>query len=212
MNKTYNSPDLNAPRNRSKLKDFLAYPKDDFYGFFSRLKEQNPQLTKYSNKEIAGCIKEYNKQMAHEVATSRYGVKLPEGLGAVVTGLCTPTEFTIRHNIDYATSMRLGVAVPYRNHHTNDYVAKIYYINDIPRCRFTNHRIWAFKPVRALSRAVSAIMKGEAASGKYIVFKKSLPVSSLFDKRWNIKSIRRKAKQQEAIDKWLANYDEFSID
>ncbi|MCF8450215.1 MAG: hypothetical protein K9G49_10135 [Taibaiella sp.] len=212
MDKTFNKPDLNAPRNRSKVKDFIAYPKKDIYGFFSRLKEQNPQLMKYSNKEMAGWIQEYGKQMAHEVATNRYGVKLPEGLGVVITGLCKPTEHTANNNIDYATSKKLGVIVPFRNSHTNDYLVKINYTNNIPRCRFTNHQLWKFKPVRVLSRAVSTVMKGEAPSSKYMTFTKELPVCGLFDKTAIARAAKRKVKEQEAMVKAMAEYDEFAFE
>lgn len=216
MKKTYKEPNLNSPRERNMPKDYLSYPQKDPAGFFDKIKQQHPQLQKYTNKEIAGWIQEYNKQMATEVATSRKGLLLPEGLGAVVTGLCKPTSKTASYNIDYRTSGRIGIAVPYRNHHTNDYLAKISYTNNIPRCRFTNHQIWTFKPVRALSRAVSAMMKNEAAYNRYIVFTKEIPVSGLFNKTWNSKSIRRQVKkqekEQEARLKAMAEYDEFSFD
>lgn len=212
MKKTYKSPDLHAPRNRLHVKDFTAYPTKDIHGFFARLKEQYPQLQKYSNKEIAGWIKEYGKQMAHEVATNRYGVKLPEGLGVVITGLCKPTEHTANNNIDYATSKKLGVLVPFRNNHTNDYLVKINYTNNIPRCRFTNHHLWTFKPVRVLSRAVSAVMKGDAPSSKYMTFTKELPVSGLFDKTLIARAARKKVKEQEARVKAMAEYDEFAFE
>ncbi len=208
----YKPPDLHAPRSRDKLLDFLAYPAKDPYGFFDRMKQQHPQLEKYSNKQIAGWILVYNKQMAQEVASSRYGVKLPEGLGAVVTGLSEPTEKTASYNIDYATSKRLGMEVTYRNSHTDGYVAKIYYTNNIPGCKFTGHHLWSFKPVRALSRAVSAIMKDEANWKRYIVFTKRFPVAALFNKHWMNKSTRKKVKEQEARAKMLAEYDEFSFD
>jgi hypothetical protein len=210
------APDLHSPRNRDKIKDYIAYPDKDPYKFFARLKVQYPQLQQYTNRQISDWIHDYNKQMANEVASNRYGVKLPERLGAVVTGLCKPTQRTASFNIDYSTSGRLGTAVPHRNGNTNGYLAKVYYTNDIPRCRFQGHRQWIFKPVRALSRAVSAIMKEEATYSRYIVFTGQLPVSALFNKRWNIKSISRRVKkqkkEQEAWIKAMAEYDELRFD
>jgi hypothetical protein len=207
--KQFAAPDLHAPRNRDTPKDVLSYPAKDPHGFFCRLKEQHPQLQKYSNKQIADWIAEYNKQLATDVATNRDGVKLPEGLGAVVTGLSKPPERTTSYNTDYNTSITRCAAVTHRNGHTNGYLAKIYYINNIPRCRFTNHKLWSFKPVRAFSRAVATIMKSDAGYKNYIVFTKTFSVSSLFDKNSMKKTTNRRVREQETRNRWVAEYDEF---
>ena len=65
--KEYIAPDLHAPRHRIKTHDYLAYPEKDVYGFFATMKAQNPNLAKYSNRDIANWIKEYNRALAQEV-------------------------------------------------------------------------------------------------------------------------------------------------
>lgn len=207
----YKAPNLHAPRTRDIARDFLSYPAKDYYGFFARLKEQHPQLAKYSNQKIALWITAYNKAMAKAVVENRDGVQLPERIGYVVTGICKPTPTTASNNIDFAASKRLGANVHYRNAHTNGYIAKIYYTNNVPRCRFTNHNLWTFKPVRALTRAVSAVMKENAGYTKYPRFTKKYTVSAYYDKTKLARCAKRKEKLQKARAKKLAEYDVFYI-
>jgi hypothetical protein len=208
--KSYVGPNLHAERKRQKIKDFLGYTDKDLYGFFTRLKQQNPQLEKYSNREIAGWIHEAGKLMAGEVVTQRRGVMLP-GLGAVVTGICKPTKKTAMHNLDYQMSQKLGVEFFHRNAHTDGHVGKIYYTNNIPRCKFKNHQQWTFKPCRALSRAVSAAMKIEGNYRNYIRFSKQLPVHKIFSKDKRRKANWRHVKAEKERLSLLAEYNEFDF-
>lgn len=109
----FKSPDLHAPRNRKPAVNLLAYPNNDPYGFFAKMKKDHPDLRQFTNREIAGWLKNYLTLLAHEVIDNRHGVRLPGGLGAVIVGLTKPAENTARYNIDFATSKRLGLQVPY---------------------------------------------------------------------------------------------------
>jgi len=208
--KKFNNPDLHAPRCREMIKDILSYPNYDPYRYFARMKEQYPQMKQYSNRQIALWIEDYNKQMAHEVASSRNGVMLPEGLGYVVVGNCKLTEVTAKHNIDYAASSKYGVIINHSNYHCEGYVATIQYYNNIPRQRFKNHELYDFKPCRALSRAVSAEFK----AGKYnhfIPLSKWSRVANRFHKfKFRKPSWREKKIERERKEAW-ANYDEFAV-
>ena len=218
MEWTYKKPDLHVPRNRPKPVDILAYPQKDPYGFFAKLKKRHPNLEIYTNREIAILIEECNKLMADEVATSWDGVMLPEGLGFVITGLSKLPERIACNNIDYATSNELGIKVPYQNHHSNGYVAKVMYTNNIPGHRFINHGLWTFKPCRNLQRAVSAEMKN-GRSNWHKIFTKYFTVTSLFRKQkvpkpsWRtIKKEREYKKMLEDRANMLAGHDEFKFD
>jgi hypothetical protein len=212
MHKPFKKPDLHAPRKRQQVKDFLAYPHKDPYGFFARLKQQNPQLEKYTNKEIGGWITSFNKQMADDVANTRHGVTLPQGLGKVLTGICKPTEVTASNNIDYATSQKLGFQVRYRNGNTDGFLAKIYYINNMPRCRFKKYYQCRFKPCRALSRAVSKVMKTDTGYKQYIHFTQRASVAGMFNKTKRQRPDWRKRKLEALEALSNSNYDEFCFD
>gem|GEM_PF-2156030 len=212
MNKHFNKPNLNAPRHRDQAKDFLAYPNKDPYGFFARLKQQNPELEKYSNREIGGWITAFNKQMADEVANTRHGVILPQGLGKVQTGVCKPTEVTASNNIDYAASQKLGFQVHYSNSHTDGFLAKISYFNNMPRCRFKKYYQCRFKPCRALSRAVSKVMNTDTGYKQYFPFSQRVSATGVFNKTKRQRPDWRKRKQEALEALSNSNYDEFSFD
>ena len=207
----YKKPDLHAPRNRNKVKDFLAYPAKDTHGFFARLKDQHPDLRKYTNREIAVLIEECNKLMAHEVATSWDGVILPEGLGCVVVGAVRISQDAARHNIDYNASKKTGQIVTHRNDHTDGYVAVIKYTNDIPRQKFINHKQWTFKPCRKLKREVAAEFK-KGNFNRYRHFSKWYRASDVFRKRKTHKPTLSEVKAENERIKQLQAYDEFSFD
>lgn len=175
-------PNLNAPRNRDMPVDFLNYPARDLTGFFSRMKAQHPQLSSYSNRDLAKCIELYNESLAHEVVNSGWeGVRLPEDLGFVIVSASKVPIETATKNIDFNTSRQLGVCVPYQNFHSSGFVAKINYFNNIPWHRFKNHHQWKFKPCRKLQRAVSEAFKiGRQNYFKH--FSKTFPISALFRK------------------------------
>ena len=212
MNKPYKKPDLHAPRNRKQVKDFLSRPDKDPFKFFARLKQQNPELKKYTNKEIGGWIMAFNKQMADEVANTRHGVILPQGLGKVQTGVCKPTEVTAANNIDYATSQKLGFQVHYSNSHTDGFLAKIRYFNNMPRCRFKKYHKWRFKPCRALKKAVSTVMKKDTGYKQYFPFSQRVSATGVFNKTKRQRPDWRKRKQEALEALSNSNYDEFCFD
>lgn len=201
--KQFIAPDLHAPRRRVKAIDLLAYPEKDKHGFFAALKTQHPNLQVYTNREIANWIKECNRAFAQEVVSNRQGVKLPEGLGGVVTGLCKLTAKTANNNIDYITSKRLGVVIPHRNLHTDGYTAKVYHVSKITRCKF--------KPCRSLSRAVSSAVKAEGSCSRYIVFPTKQHATELFHKPKISRPSRKEVRNEESKKRLLDSHDEFGM-
>ena len=179
MERAYKKPDLHAPRNRDRVKDFLAYPEKDPYGFFARMKSQHPELAKYNNRAIGKFIEEYNSSLVTEAINNSWGgVALPENLGTIIVSACSVPAEIAKRNIDFNASNRLGIAVPYNNMHSDRYVAKINYVNNIRWHRFKNHELWKFKPCRNFQRSVAAAFK----DGKHNWFKQ-------FTKRFRLSDI-----------------------
>ena len=198
--KPFKQPDLHAPRHRTKAIDFLAYPNKDTHGFFVKLKKQHPQMEQYSNREIAGWIKVYSKQMALEVVNNRNGATLPGGLGGVVTAVSRPSEMTCSHNVDFKTSKELGFEVHYSNDTSEGMLAKIYYTNKVSRCKLKNYRV-TFEPCRNVKREVAAIMKTERGYNKYWFSSPQSPVTNLFQKVKPPKQTwRNKLKEKEELE------------
>jgi len=209
--KPFKTPDLHAPRNRKKAINYLAYPNKDPFGFFAEMKQKHPDLRQFTNKEIAGWLKAYLKSFAQEVIDSRRGIKLPGGLGAVMIGLSKPTMKTAGHNIDFGMSRRLGIQVPYLNHHTDGYLAKIYYYNNIPWDRLDIHHLIRFEPCRNLKRAVAAEMKGDGYR-RYMFFGSNMTLRDLFRERKMPRADKLHMNKQADDRVALALYDEFRFD
>ena len=207
MKRPYKKPDLHAPRNRNIPPDYLAYPKEDRHGYFTRLKQQYPHMAKYSNSQIAGWIEDYNKQMAHEIVTNPKGLILPEGLGFIVVTARVIPKGIANNNIDFAASNKAGVVVTHNNYHSAQYVADIKYTNNIRRYKFTNHQYWTFKPIRALKRAVSSEFK-RGQIFKYLLYTKWHRISDIFHKHKAPRPDWRAIKREN----FLKTYDEFAFD
>src|SRR4029078_6608587 len=114
----YRKPNLKAPRFGKKKFDILNSLNKDFY---KALKSRYPEFNKYSNYQISKFIETFNKRIAQEVIDNRNGVRLPEGLGFVIAGICKISKKTAENNIDYGTSNKLGVAVRHINTHSEQY-------------------------------------------------------------------------------------------
>jgi hypothetical protein len=209
--KQFKGPDLQAKRKREMPPDFLSHPKKDLHGFFARLKQQHPQLVKYSNREIAGWINQYNEALADQVVKDSWnGVMLPEDLGHVIVSACKVPEETALRNIDFNASKHYGVVLHHGNIHSNGYVAKINYFNDIPWHRFKNHHLWTFKPCRKLQRAVAAEFK-KGKKNWYRIFTKWSRISYLFHKRKPPKPSWRELKAEKERNKIMDGYNELDF-
>ena len=216
--KPFKGPDLHAPRKRTKTKKIITYPQKDPDGFFAATKKQYPSLAEFTNQQLAGIMKVITNILADEVVTNRHGVKLPGGLGAVVTGTYKPTEKTADYNIDFKTSKELGIQVHYMNWHTYGYMAKIYYTASTYGCKLKSYRV-TFKPCRKLQREIAAVMKTDGGFKRYYPSSSTWPITYSFRKRdplkrtWRQKKAEKEEKKRlEEYRKFLEDYDEFRFD
>lgn len=196
--------DPHAPRFTAKKFDILNAENKEFY---ASMKEQYPELRKYDNTEIARIVEFFNNIVAQEVVDNRNGVRLSDGLGIVVAGACRVSKETAEQNLDQYKSQQLGVPVAHNNLHSDCYVAKVKYSNDLDRHMFENHDLWMFDASRPLARAVSAQFKN-GNHKNYIVFTTRQHISHLFRKqkigKENPYSVSKKKQ-------CLENHDEFAF-
>lgn len=204
-NSHYRIADPHSPRFLKKRFDILNSTNRAFY---SGMKKQCPDLVKYHNSDIAKCIEIFNKRIAQEVTSNRNGVRLSDGLGIIVAGACKVSRETSRNNIDHAASALLNTPVMHQNLHSNGYVFKIKYSNDLDKHMFDNHNMWCFEPDRPFSRKMSAIFKTENGWKNYIVFTTRQHIAHLFRKQ---KIPKESVISFENKKKRLEEYDEFAI-
>lgn len=204
MERQFRVADPRAPRFLRKKFDILNATNKEFY---TALKEQHPELSKYPDNEIARFIEFFNNVIAQEVVDNRNGVHLPNGLGIIVAGACKISLETSKTNTDYKTSAEVGQHVAHSNLHSDTYIAKVKYSNALDRHMFENNDLWMFDPCRALARAVSAQFKN-GNHRNYITFTTRQHIAHLFRKQKIAKENPRAvyAKKQQ-----LDNYDEFAF-
>lgn len=203
--------DPHAPRHRIKAFDVLNSANRRFY---KGMKKQYPELLKYSNADIARCVKLFNVTIANEVHDNRNGVRLTDGLGIIVAGACRVAQDIIdkkvpNTNIDHKKSEELGVPVTHHNMHSDVYIAKIKYSNEMDKHMFQNHDMWMFDACRNLSRSVSAEFKA-GNHGRYIMFNTYEHIAHLF-KKPKIERDRNNDKKQAYKQQKLEEYDEFAF-
>lgn len=197
--------DPRAPRFIKEKYDPL---KETNTSFFKRLKKAHPELKKYSNREIGRYIKAVNLRVSKEVIENRNGVRLPEGLGIIVAGACKLNNDSLKKNIDYATSQKLGKIVYYQNQSSDQFIAKIKYSNEMDKHMFDNHEMWCFDACRPLCAALSKEFKKESGYKKYIVFTSKQSIAHLFRKT-KIQKVNKVGQELTKIN--LAAHNEFDI-
>lgn len=175
--------------------------------FYRDLKKQHPELSKYRNSDIGKCIKLCNIAISNEVVFNRNGVRLLDGLGIVVAGACKVSDKLAENNINVEVRTQTGVEVPHNNLHSDGYVAKVKYSNDVDKHMFQNHEFWSFDPCRKLARAVSEEFK-KGNHLNYIVFSTYSHISHIF-RREKIKKDDGRAEERKT-DR-LNQYDEFAF-
>ena len=146
MRKSFNKPNLKAPRYRKKVHHIIN---EDFY---KRFYKKYPEYKEKKKSEIYNIVKTFNTNVCQEVINNRDGVELPESLGWLFIGTCKATH---RGNVDLGKSIKYGIKVSNKNWETDGKVAKIFYSNYAPKYKYKHREYWGFKPCRSFKRLVS---------------------------------------------------------
>jgi len=159
----YVPKDPRAPHYRRECLDILNlyyYENGNVYKadrtFYKQLKEQYPDLRKYSDKQILDFIVAFNKMLAKTIVGYRDGVTLPSNVGLFM--VCTLGKRN--EAIDHHSSEKAGKVIHYRNDHSEGYGGGVYYSTTQPKTElaaptrlFENCKYWGFipdKPFRQL--------------------------------------------------------------
>ena len=146
MEKSFNKPDLKAPRYRKKVHRLVN--KD----FCKRFYKKYPEYKHREMQDINKTIRNFNKLVCQEVIDNRDGVELPEGLGWLFIGTCKSKN---KNNIDLGKSIKYGIKVKNKNWETDGKLAKIFYSNYAPRHKYKHREYWGFEACRVFKRQVS---------------------------------------------------------
>lgn len=137
---TFNKPNLNAPRFRSKCATILTND------LFLEFKKKFPEYAELDLKQFKQVVMGFNGAMVEGIRDNRDGVELPEGLGYVFMGTCPKASTKDgKRNIDFKKSQELGIVVTHQNWESNNKLLKIFYSNLKTRYKLANREIWSFR-------------------------------------------------------------------
>lgn len=191
--KTYNKPDLNAPRFRPEKLGILNRH------FCAELRKTHPELKDLTDAQIKKVITTYNGAIWDHAVNNRDGIELDEQLGFIFIGSC-PRK---KSNVDFEKSAEHGMVLQHRNWDSDDFLAKIFYTNYETKYRFEFHEMWGFEAHRDFRRTVPLVYPKQW--NIYVRVDNMLRASRLFRKQ----SVRHKMKN--ITQKALEDYDPFDM-
>lgn len=192
MPKTFNKPNLKAPRHHREALNILKPP------FFRLLKKKYPQFKPYTASQLRAVIWQSNIALYKTIIEHRDGVELPESLGNVFIGSCPKA---ISPNADIKCSVDHGQLIEHRNFESDMFFAKIFYTNYERKYSFKFNDLWAFKGCRNFGREVSRTYP--KTWKKYIQVDHTLKISRLY------RTEKRRLSVNIKTAIFLENYNEF---
>jgi len=170
MINNFRKPDLNAPRYREKRLGLLNIE------VIRKFKDKYPHYENIDNDKLKDIIKLYNNRLWKGVIENRDGVELPDSLGYLFIGTCSPSKTV---NTNYALSKEYGKVLQNKNWETDGNIGKIFYTNWSTKYRFKNREFWRFKACRKFKRSVAKAYPDNW--NKYRVMKNKYRIAHLFN-------------------------------
>ena len=176
------------------------------HGFYKKLKEQYPNLLKYTNRQIADCIKGFNLHLRDTALVYKDGIQLPAQMGRII--VCTMGKRTI--GIDRKRSNEVGYRVYYRNDTTEGYGVGLYYTGyhmkeykSQPIRMFANCEFWAMYPSNEFKTLMSKAYKKDWKH--FWMIPKSRHISDMTD------SYQKQLKTKKIVKQIKDKYSEFDF-
>ena len=192
--KEFKKPDLNAPRFRNKSMSILNS------SLLKEFKKKYPEYKDLNILEFKKIIGTFNSNITKGIIENRNGVELPEGLGYIFMGTCSPAK---KNNINYKKSEIQGFSTKHHNWDSDNKLLKIFYTNQNTKYPFKNKQVWAFKAVKIFRKAASEAYKKNWT--KYIEVAPTEKIMNMFDRH------RKKTNIQNLKPVIPENYDEFKL-
>ena len=180
MTKIFKSPNLNGPRFRQKRLSFLNKK------LFEEFKNKYPKYGAISNEKLKKIIRLYNKNLWRGVIKYRDGVELPDSLGYLFIGTCSPAKYN-NTNINYAKSAQYGKMLTNNNWDTDGNIGKIFYTNASTKYKFKNRELWKFEACREFKRSVAA--EYPKNWNKYKIIQNKYQIAHLYQNKLDSKEL-----------------------
>jgi hypothetical protein len=195
MNKVFKKPDVKAPRFRQKSVHVLNAK------LYKRFKKKFPEHD-ISYADFKNIINTYNVKLGEGIIEYRDGVELPESLGYIFIGSCSP--MMTRPNIDYKKSAQYGILTTHKNWNSDNRLMKIFFTNYLVKYKVKNKQIWMFSGNREFKRKASQQYSEDW--NKYIKVDSKQKVSTVFKE--NIHRLHEKLKVNKIASE---GYNEFDL-
>ena len=195
MNRTFRKPDVKAPRFREKSVHVLGVKA------YKRFRKKFPEHD-ITYAEFKTIVNTYNTKLGEGIIEYRDGVELPESLGYVFIGSCSP--MVRRPNIDFKKSVQYGILTTHKNWNSDNRLMKIFFTNNLVKYKIKNKQIWAFAPNREFKRKASQNYVDEWM--KYIKVDSRKKVSTVFKEK--IHTMHEKFKANKIASE---GYNEFDL-
>jgi hypothetical protein len=192
--KEFKKPDVKAPRFRPEVYNVLNTE------FFDLFRKKYPRFKSLDNIQLKKIIKTFNRTVFQTVIDTRDGVELPDALGWLFIGTCEQSK---KQNINFAKSVKYGVAVSNNNWDTDGKLAKIFYSNLAPKHRIKNREFWGFTGCRDFKRTVA-----KTYPENWNMYVRVDPLSKL---EAIYRSVQYKDVLKKQTEKALVNYNEFDL-
>jgi len=141
----YRAPNLNGKRYRRKRIGLLNIKT------INKFKEKNPAYKNINPEKLKSIIKIFNGRIWNNIIENRNGVELPESLGFIFIGTCSPSK----KNVNIKLSTQYDKPIINRNWETDGNIAKIFYTNFSAKYKFINRDLWGFTAVRNFKRTLA---------------------------------------------------------
>ncbi len=199
---TIEVPDRKGPRFRKKSVGMLN--KKFARAFFKKY----PQYKTIGWQRAKAVIKLHNEKICRVAATTRDGVELQSSIGHIFVG-SYKTKPSTKTSVDFGASEKAGKVVRYRNLHTDNHQAKIWYSNAGTKYVLANREIWFFTAVRSFTQVVSKIYPENWQ--RYVIIDHN---KLIFNQRKISQDLRKKEFKRKATQfnySFMETYNEFDV-
>ncbi len=175
--------------------------------FYKQLKEQYPNLQKYTDKQILTFIEGFNRYMTEVCADYRDGVTLPANMGIMMICTFGQRNFAIDHNM----SKQLGRRVHHKNDHSDGFGGGVYYStyqtregSSTPIRMYLNCELWTMVSCTSFRRTINKCYTTDWK--KYHALPKSRRYADM------IETYQKQLKTKKIVKQIKDTYNEFDFD
>ena len=187
-----------------KKRERVVEVKENPTEFYDKLKKKYPNLKKYKNTDIAGYITRFNEHLTRVICSTREGIVLPEYIGDMFLGVNEGNKYIgKKRKLHHKNSTVSGKACHFRNAHSNNLGASVFYVYNQNRMNFENCQYWYFTPSRKFGIHIKEAMMENWK--RFILVPNFKHINNFIASYW------KRVKMENKVASELKNYNEFDI-